>query len=299
MKLFWLVLLSVAGPVLAQSSAAASENSVARGQASLDLPRIKSKGKAGEVAPLIRSKFSVDELAPRGDPGIKIAVRQDVICLSVDPGKQWARPLRGASAAVTFASFLAYCSVGSTIEIGSAKLSVQADSKPGYALLKVDGGTRAVSSESAMPNGFSAQIKLETHEGRILAALPVITVRLDPTADVWNLYFFQQLVADDFQLAAGNGARRFSLIAGNQGALIANLTLSDDNPLFVDRNVNGIDDAFELQKRGGYLLPNNSPESERKALIGDWRVAQAAGKVATWKVRRPVPDAAVSITPSK
>lgn len=137
-----------------------------------------------------------------------------------------------------------------------------------------------------------------TIAGASLAALPVLTVRLDPAAGVWDLYVFQRLVAEDIPLVENKGARQFTLTSGAQGAMVLNLTLSDESPLFVDANHNGIDDAFEKQKRNGSLLAANAPAAERKALAAEWKAAQTVAKPVPWKIRRPVPDEAVAaVTP--
>ena len=86
---------------------------------------------------------------------------------------------------------------------------------------------------------------------------------------------------------------------GPQGAMVMNLTLSDADPLFVDANTNGIDDAFEKQKRNGALLAANAPAADRKTLANEWKAAQSAAKAAPWKIRRPVPDEAVAAVSPK
>ncbi len=127
----------------------------------------------------------------------------------------------------------------------------------------------------------------------------MLTVRLDPAAGVWDLFVFQKMVVEDVPLPAGNGPRQFSLQPGAQGAWVMNLTMSDENPLFVDANRNGIDDAFEQTKNKGALLAANAPAIDRKKLVSDWKNSPAVAAAQPWKVRRPVPDAGVASTPAK
>lgn len=290
---FFFVLLAT--PLLAQSSA--SQGSVgtvgqpaASSQTLLNLPRLKSKGQPGEVAPLARGKVTVDSLAPQGAPGAKVAQRQNVVHLTLESGKPWSRPLRGAATDITFVSFLVNASLGSVIDIGGARLAISPGTRPGYAKLSLG----APGTNLAPGSAFADHVKLETHAGASLAALPLLTVRLDPAAGVWDLYVFQRLVAEDIPLVETRGARQFTLSPGAQGAMVMNLTLSDENPLFVDANNNGIDDAFEKQKRNGALLAARAPAADRKALANEWKSAQTAAKVAAWKIRRPVPDESVT-----
>jgi len=151
----------------------------------------------------------------------------------------------------------------------------------------------------AAKTSFGDLIKLETHDGVALAALPVFTVRLDPAAGVWDLYLFQRLVAEDLPLADVKGARQFSLHPGAKGAWVLSLVGSDENPLFIDANANGIDDAFEATKRNGALLAANAPAADRTQLAQQWKASQTAAKLKPWKIRRPVPDAVVAAAPGK
>ena len=270
----------------------------------LDLPRLKSKGKAGEPVPVAQSKVTVDELRPQEAGGGRFATKQNLVYLTLDAGKTCTRPLRGNPNEITFVSFLAYGSVGTVLDIGGAKLAIKAGKKPGYAefalINSAPAPARTIAPGAVGPTAaFTTQIKLETHDGVQLAALPVLTVRLDPTAGVWDLFVFQKMVAEDVPLPAANGPRQFSLQPGAQGAWLLNLTMSDENPLCVDANRNGIDDAFEQIKQKGVLLAANAPAADRKKLATEWKSNPAVAGAQPWKIRRPVPDAAVAGTPGR
>jgi len=227
----------------------------------------------------------VDDLSPQGAPGTRALRKQNIDSLVLDPKREWSRSLRGSPRDVTFVSFLAYASEGTVFEIGGATLQVKPGLKAGYAqiVLGVPAGY-----EGRAPS-FAGLVKIERHDTASLAALPVLTLRLDPTGGTWDLYLFQRLVAADVPLADPKGSRRFSIAAGKEGAWLCGLILADENPLFVDANANGIDDAFEQQKRGS-LLGAASTVAERGALIAQWQGAQTAANLKAWKIRRLVPD---------
>lgn len=264
-------------------------------QAVIDLPRLKSRGKpSAELPRLAKTKVTVDELAPQLALGAKSLVKQNLNYLTLEANKEWSRPLRGAPKDTTFVSFLAYASEGTVIDIGGAKITIKPSSKAGYAQISVPSPAAGSSSPP-----YGNLIKIEKHDGASLAALPVFTVRLDPAAGVWDLYVFQRLVAEDLPLADVKGARQFAIKPGAQGAQVLGLVTSDENPLFVDANANGIDDTFEKQKRNGALLAANAPAAERIQLAQQWKDSQGAADVKPWKIRRPVPDNVVAVATPK
>jgi hypothetical protein len=251
---------------------------------SLELPRLQSKPRPGALPRLAKAKVSVDDLAPQGAGTLKTAARQNVTYLSLPGGAEWSRPLRGSPNAVTFVSFLAGGSEGTTFQIGGAKIVVKPSTTAGYAQLAL-----GPAGNSTLPLMAGDLVKLETHDGASLAALPIITVRLDPAAKVWDLYIFQRLIAEDLPLGDSAGARTFAVTAGKAGANLLGLVLADENPLHVDANVNGIDDEFEKQKRDGTLLAADA-QTDRKLLAAQWKEAQRGLDAKSWPVRRPVSD---------
>lgn len=256
----------------------------------IDLPRLKSRGKPSADLPrLAKTKVTVDELAPQVALGAKSLIKQNLTYLTLEANKEWSRPLRGAPKDTTFVSFLAYASEGTVIDVGGAKITIKPSTKAGHAQIAITGPAAGSSSPP-----YGNLIKIEKHDGANLVALPVYTVRIDPAAGVWDLYAFQRLVAEDLPLGEVKGARQFSIKPGAQGAWVLNLTTSDDNPLYVDANANGIDDTFEKSKRNGALLAANAPATERTKLAQEWKASQQAADVKPWKIRRPVPDDVVA-----
>lgn len=272
------VWLASATPGLAESAAKAP------GVTFLGMPRLKTstsdpaKG-AGKRAPsrLTPAKYTSDRLQPGGAVGAKSIVRDQLKVLTLEGGKTWKRPLRGTGRDVTFVSFLVFGSEKTVIDVGGARLSIEGTGRPGHAQLAVDGGK------------FSYQVKTERHDGSILAALPVVTVRLDPAAGVWDLYLFERLVAANLPVAAGAKERSFALQAGPLGAWLCGLLLSDDNPLYVDENANGIEDDFEVSATGALLAATVTPE-DRMRVVGRWQDSVRGTEIKGWTVRRPFPE---------
>ncbi len=139
---------------------------------------------------------------------------------------------------------------------------------------------------------FGGPVRLEPYDGAPLAALPILTVRLDATAGIWDLYVGPRIGVVDMPLRKlpEGATRQFSVRAGAPGARVCGLISSDDNPLFVDENRNGIDDAFEAQHSPGVSLQGRKAGSARSQLAKAWQEDQQLRTVQPWPVRRPLPD---------
>lgn len=259
----------------------------------LNLPRLKS-GRASPNDPsrLSAARVTVDPLSDQPALGAWGVIKDNVRALRLAPARVWSRPLRGGPRETTFVSFLANASVGTTIDLDGARLILQSGPKPGQAQLVAD----VPSTTGAVPPPLL--VKLESHHGVSLAALPVLTVRLDPQTNTWDLFSFDRLVAADLPLRAGTGPRQFAVLPGATGASLVSLVLCDDHPLFVDANANGIDDTFEKSKRNGTLLAANASVSERRTLAAEWIVAQRQANRPAWRIRRPAPDGTVVSSPA-
>lgn len=264
----------------------------------LNLPRLQTRTKSGDLIRLASNQVTVDKLSPQGSPGAKTVTKGALTYLTITGGKDFSSPIRSKASNPTFVSFLVYASDGTTLDIGGARLAIKATTRPGYAQLFVADTATAGSPLRALPEF----IRIETHDKAALAALPVLTVRLDPKEKVWDLYSFNRLVAEDLPLATaparGNLKKEFSLTAGRAGASIHSLVSSDENPLFDDRNGNGIDDKFERMKRA-HLLDQDNTTADRTKMAHDWKAHQAATKVKPWSIQRPLPDGVVAANAAK
>jgi hypothetical protein len=94
-------------------------------------------------------------------------------------------------------------------------------------------------------------------------------------------------------IAAKRDHRQFTVKAGTEGAWVCGVVLADENPLYEDANVNGIDDAFERQKHG-VLLPAGAAIATRQQLAQDWKAAQRAKAPPALFVQRPRSDRPVT-----
>jgi hypothetical protein len=262
----------------------------------LNLPRLQTRTKPGDLTRMASNHVTVDKLSPQGSPGAKAVTKGALTYLTINSGKDFSSPIRSKANDPTFVSFFVYASDGTTFDIGGARLAIKATTKPGYAQLFVSENATPSSPLRALPEF----VRIETHDKAALAALPVLTVRLDPKAKVWDLYSFNRLVAEDLPLTTaptrGNQAKEFSLTAGKAGASIHSLVSSDENPLFADLNNNGIDDKFERTKRT-HLLDDDNTAADRSKMVHDWKAHQTATKLKPWSIQRPLPDGVVAAAP--
>jgi hypothetical protein len=252
----------------------------------LGLLRLKNATRENDAAPLAANKFAIDDLSATGVAGASKSKRNNVDYLAFDAGKEWSRPLRGNGKDVTFVSFQVYASQTTIIDIAGARLGVTAGPIPGaLQLMFDDSSTGALQWKS-----LNLHVATGTYGGKPLAALPVLTVALDPATSTWHLYSGSRLLADHLPLIAAKGNdRKFTVTAGKDGAWLAGLVLADENPLYQDDNFNGIDDAFEKQQRG-VLLPAAASLSEQQLLAKQWRDAQRAKPPPALFVARPLAD---------
>lgn len=234
-------------------------------------------------------RFEVDALSAARAPGAANARRNAVEILQLPAGVDWSRPLRGNPREVTFASLHACVSQSTIIEAGGARLGVTASASDGCLQLMYDDSTAG----SLQWKGLGVVVRVERYEGAMLAPLPVLTLRIDPEAGVWDVYSGARLLAHSLPMIAANRAdRRITLRAGANGAWISGVVLSDDNPLYEDANENGIDDRFEYQQRGA-LLPTGA-HAERGLVADHWRSVQRAAGVPILVFRRPLADRALA-----
>jgi hypothetical protein len=250
--------------------------------------RLKEDPKPSEAPKLSNTKFTVDDLAANAAPGAAKGKKDDVDVLTLDAGKEWSRNLRGSPRDVTFVSFQLQASANTIIDIAGARLGITASA--------VDRSLQLMFDDSATGTlqwkSFNLHIGSGRYEGKAMAALTTLTVRLDPANNVWDLYSGSRLLADRLPLIANKKEdRRFVLRAGAEGAWLSGLVLADENPLYEDANANGIDDAFERQNRG-VILPANAPLDLQRAIAQEWKTAQRRKAPPALHVKRPQPDRA-------
>lgn len=180
---------------IAISAATATQNAAP----AFELPRLRSKDAPGNPNRMPKAKATVDELSTRGRTGAVRARKQDIDYLALDGGRHWSAPLHGAPRDTTFVSFFVYASVGTVIDVGGAKLMIRPGEKPDYAQVQV--GTPGQKGTQWRP--FGGPIRFEKHNGKLLAPMPVLTVRLDPAAKEWDLFVANRLAMAGLRLADG------------------------------------------------------------------------------------------------
>lgn len=256
----------------------------------LGLLRLQAAAKSGEAAKLVPLRFAVDALPVNGLAGVSKSQKDNLDTLVLDAGKEWSRSVRGSGREVTFVSFQVYGSQTTIIEVGGARLGLTGGPIAGSLQLMFDdsaGGTLQWKS-------LNVHVATGKYGGKVFAALPTLTVRLDPTAGVWDVFSGSRLLADNLPLiAARRDNRQFTVKARTQGSWVIGLVLADENPLYEDANANGVDDVFERQ-RLGVLLPLNATVPARQQLAKDWKAAQRAKAPPALFVQRPMPDRAVA-----
>jgi hypothetical protein len=227
------------------------------------------------------TKFAADMLSAQDFVGAQGGETRRVRFLALDAAREWSRPLRGGAKDLVFVSCSLYGSVGTQLEIGGARLRVAESDVLAYGQLVVE--------ENGKLRGLGIHVPMDFHDGKILARFSVLTLRLDRAEGTWDLYHGARLVAEDLPLADTKEEQRFTLKAGDQGAMLNGLVQSDENPLYADTNGNGVDDAFEQQKQGR-LLTTADGKATRKQLITDWRKHQRANPAPALFVNLPQPD---------
>jgi hypothetical protein len=258
--------------------------------APLGLLRLQDTTKPGEAGKLAKARFAVDALATNGLAGVSKSLQDKLDTLVIEDGKEWSRPLRGSGREATFASFQVYGSQTTIIEIGGARLGLTAGPIPGSLQLMFDNST--VGTLAWKP--LNVHVSTGQYGGKSFAALPTLTVAHDSAGGFWHLYSGSRLLADHLPLiAAKRDNRQFTVKAGTEGAWVCGLVLADENPLYEDANVNGIDDAFERQKLG-VVLPSGAAIPTRQQLAQDWKAAQRATAPPALFVNRPMPDRPVA-----
>lgn len=244
---------------------------------------------AGQPAAIVATKFTVHDIAAnQGGSDVINRKHGGVDVLAFDSGREWSRPVRGSPRDMVFVSFQIYASAATIVDVGGARLGVTASPA---------GNSVQLMHDAPGPGGAQWR-PLEIHSGmakfggKSLAALPVLTVRLDPAAATWDLFVGGRLMADNLPLRATTPAERvFRVRAGGEGALVTGLVMADENPLYEDENGNGIDDAFERKHRGGLLTATATP-AERAAWAKRWREEQRKQPPAPLRTPHLKPDRA-------
>lgn len=268
------------------SAATATRGTPPRPVAPLGLTRLQTAITPGQPPALAPARFALDDLAPGAGPGVTRLRRDHLDLLVLAAGAEWTRPLRGSGREAAYVSFQLHASASTIVDVGGVRLGFTlSPAGRGLQLMYDDASTGTLQWRP-----LHQHLAVGTYLGRSLAAVPTLTVRLDPAALTWELYSGARLVAGPLPLISARQARgQFSVRAGPEGAWLGGLVFADDHPLFDDANANGVDDGAERRLRGG-LLPAGLGSVERQALLRDWREEQRRLPPPALYVNRPAPD---------
>ena len=126
--------------------------------------------------------------------------------------------------------------------------------------------------------------------GTRMAALNIVTVKVDRQARTWTMWFRDVLVAVDMPLVdSDGGAPQIRVTAGKGGAWLCGLVCSDENPLFEDANDNGVPDDFEM-KILGKLLSKDASVQTRANLRLAWDEEKSSRPPSEFVLTTPLPD---------
>lgn len=266
--------------------AAADRGTPPRSAAPLGLSRLQPTVASGQPAALAPARFVLDDLAPGAAPGVTRLRRDTADLLALAAGAEWSRPLRSSGRDATYVSLQVYASASTIVDVGGVRLGFTL-SPAGHSLqLMYDDASAGALQWKPLHQHFA----LGTYGGRSLAAVPTLTVRLDPATQTWDLYSGTRLVTGALpQIAGRPGGGPLKIRAGAEGAWVSGLALADEHPLFEDTNANGIDDAAERRLRGG-LLPTLLGPVDRQAILREWREDQRSMPPPALYVDRPAPD---------
>lgn len=287
----WLLL---AACLPATALAAEARGTPPRPAAPLGLPRLESNPRPGQPAPLAPERYTVDGLAAGGVPGVGRTRREDCDLLVLEPGSQWSRPLRGAGREIAFVSFQFCASASTILDVAGVRLGLTLGPAGNSLQLMYDDSA----SGALQWKPLQVHVATAAYGGRTMAALPTLTLRLDPLNQTWDLFSGARLVASQLpMIAARNDRWQFTVRGGAAGAWLSGLVCADENPLFADANANGVEDAFERQRRG-HLLSPTAGAADLRALAAEWREAQRLQPPAALYVKRPAADRVIAKPPA-
>jgi hypothetical protein len=247
-------------------------------KAPLSLPRLAREADKLGHKPVRDEAFEVLGLSPSGKA--KQKARSGASYLEIEPGAEWQQKLRNQRSGANYVTFTLNASVGTQIDIGGATLGVESSEKDqGFAAIRAKGTDKSINHE--MP--------FLLYGGARMAALDIVTVKVDRKAGTWAMWFRDSLVAADMPLAGRPGNAQIRITAGKGGAWLCGLVCSDENPLFEDTNDNAVPDDFE-RKVVGKLLSADSAEQSWAVLRAAWVDEKQTRPPSEFVLTAPLPD---------
>lgn len=201
--------------------------------------------------------------------------------LEMEPESKWRHNLRNQKPGVNYVSFTLNASSGTQVEIGGAAFVIeQSQRDAAYAAIRPIGTTKRIEHETPWL----------LFGGARMAALDIVTVKIDRKGGTWALWFRETLVAIDLPLATQRGTpNEIFITAGRGGVWLRGFVCSDENPLFEDINDNTVPDDFE-QKAIGRLLEAHVADETAAALRHAWLKERLSHPPAEFLLTAPLPD---------
>jgi hypothetical protein len=248
-------------------------------KAPLSLPRLAPDARKLGKTPIKAEAFESSPLAP--GPHSRQNSRNGIVFLEIEPAGEWRQKLRFRHAPVTYVSFTLNGSIGTSIHLAGANLAIeQSDQDAAYAAIKATG----LHERSAHETPWLL------FGGARMAALNIVTVKIDRQRHKWSMWFRDALVADDIPLADGGDASpEIAVVAGKAGAWLCGIVCSDENPLFEDANNNTVPDDFEQRMLGRLLAPDAADQSHA-VLREAWRDELQTRPPSHFLLTTPLPD---------
>lgn len=248
-------------------------------QAPLSLPRLAPEAAKLGQKPVRGEAFGVLSLTP-GEHA-KQKFRGETGYLEIEPGAEWQQKLRTQRTGANYVTFTLNASIGTRIDIDGASLVIeQSERDVTYAAVQVNGTDKSIHHETPWM----------LFGGARMAALDIVTVKVDRKDGTWAMWFRDTLVAENKPLAVRqDGAAQIRVTAGKAGAWLCGLVCSDENPLFEDANDNAVPDEFE-QKIIGALLSQNASGQTRANLRLAWDEKKRTSPPAEFVLTTPLPD---------
>jgi hypothetical protein len=255
--------------------------------ATLGLPRLQPQTKPDGAAAVSRTEYNVFALAaPQENARIRDRAAHQI--LEIDREQEWTVPLKASGQRTYYISLLVYASEATVIAVDGAWIGVaKGDASSAYQVMV---GEPTATGLTWRPTG--QHVHISTFGGARMAALPVLTARIDSSTGAWDLYAGDRIIAESVALAQTSSTdtnpKRLSVRAGKGTTWVCGIVQSNQNPLFEDVNDNGIDDSFEKHKKGGLL--SDVTREQRSFAIKEWRESSRSERKAAWILNKPRPD---------
>jgi len=247
--------------------------------APLGLPRLTAAADKIGRKPVSGEAFAVLSLSPAQHARQK--ERGGAPYLEIEPGIEWHQRLRNQRAGANYVSFTLNASLGTQINVGGASLVIeQSERAPSFSAVQTTGADKGVHHE--MPWMLFG--------GARMAALDIVTIKVDRQAHTWAMWFRDTLMAEDMPMNdQDGGSPQFRITAGKGGAWLCGLVCSDENPLFEDANDNAVPDDFE-QKILGSSLSKSASAQTRANLRLAWDEERRSRSPSEFVLTSPLPD---------